>query len=152
YLKVCKEYINRVISSEPEVNWGENIVDAYNVLWDTILTCLDDLREYIQARKKVVSEFEAHMFWVKQALEADNVEDAAFYLKHALEDLIDMKSSVLVEKELADRLEEEFNTMLKVMEGVKAARKRAELFEETYPRLEKLVEEMIRKLKESNDT
>lgn len=150
YLKICKEYINRVVSSEPEVNWGESIVDEYNVLWDTILTCLDDLKEYIQTRKKVVSAFEAHMFWVKQALEADNVEDAAFYLKHALEDLLDMKGSVLVERELAGRIEEEFNAILKVMEGVKAAKKRAEIFEETYPKLEKLIEDIIRKLKDPN--
>lgn len=148
YLKLCKDYIKSVIGGEPEVeDWCGDLVDGYNVLWDTILTYLDDLRDYIQTRKKVISEFEAHLFWVKQVLEADNVEDAAFYLKHAIEDLIDMKSLTLIERELASRVEEQFSAILKVMEGVKAAKRRTELFEKTYPQLEKLLENMIKKLK-----
>ncbi|MEM1512503.1 MAG: hypothetical protein QXW47_09265 [Candidatus Jordarchaeales archaeon] len=148
YLKLCKDYIKSVIGGEPEVeDWCGDLVDGYNALWDTILTYLDDLRDYIQARKKVISEFEAHLFWVRQVLEADSVEDAAFYLKHAIEDLIDMKSSALLERDLANRVEEQFSAVLKVMEGVKAAKRRTELFEKTYPQLEKLLENMIKKLK-----
>lgn len=153
YLKLCKDYIKSVICGEPEVEgWYGDLVDGYNVLWDLILTYLDDLRDYIQARKKVISEFEAHMFWVRQVLEANSAEDAAFYLKHAIEDLIDMKSSALIEKDLASKVEEQFSAVLKVMEGVKAARRRAELFEKTYPKLEKSIEAMIKKLKELKES
>ncbi len=149
YLKLCKDYIKVVIGGEPEVkDLHGDLVDGYNVLWDIILAYLDDLKDYIQARKRVISEFEAHLFWVRQVLEADSAEDAVFYLKHAIEDLIDMKSSAIIERDLASRVEEQFSAVLKVMEGVKAARRRAELFEETYPKLEKSLENMIKKLKE----
>ncbi len=150
YINLCKNYIERVISAEPEIEgWGGDLVEGYSTLWDILLAYLDDLRDYIQARRRVISEFEAHMFWVKQVLEAENIDDVAFYLKHAIEDLIDMKSSVIVERDAASRVEEQFSVVVKVMEGVRAARRRAEIFEETYPKLESFLEAMLKKLKGS---
>ena len=148
YLNLCKEYIKMVTMKEPEIkNWKGDLIDGYNALWDTILSYLDDLREYIEARKKVISEFEAHLFWMKQLLETNNVGDAFFYLKQAMEDLVDMKSAATIEKEVAERIEEQTQFILKLMEGVKATKRRVELFEKYYPQLEKMLEKMICMLK-----
>jgi len=148
YLNLCKEYIKMVTMKEPEIkNWKGDLIDGYNALWDTILSYLDDLREYIEARKKVISEFEAHLFWMKQLLETNNVGDASFYLKQAMEDLVDMKSAAIIEKEVAERIEEQTQFILKLMEGVKATKRRVELFEKYYPQLEKMLEKMICMLK-----
>lgn len=103
--------------------------------------------EYLELRKRAINEFFSHLFWVKQAITATNAEETFFYLRNALEGLIDMETLIRRENELAINFDKKIKAIREFINFVEETEQELEDYKKVYPELLQKLEEIIKTIK-----
>jgi hypothetical protein len=115
-------------------------------------TYLQRITEYLEIRKRAMNEFLSQLFWIKQALSSTKSEEASFYLRTALEGLIDMETLLNRETELLINFEKNVQTIRSFLKFVEETKKEIQNYKKAYPELINKLDEIIKNIKETPKT
>ncbi len=108
---------------------------------------LQRITDYLELRTRAINDFLSHLFWLKQALGSPNPDETSFYLRNALEGLIDMETLLNRETELLINFEKNVQTINSFLEYVKETKKELYNYQKLFPELISQLEEIINNIK-----
>ncbi len=151
YLELCQRLTDEIRKRfNGEIESAEAIrehAEKYLEMAEDIQIHLQRIIEYLELRKRAINEFFSHLFWVKQAITATNVEETFFYLRNALEGLIDMETLVKRENELAINFDKKIQAIRGFIDLVEETGRELEDYQKFYPELLQKLEEIIKTIK-----
>ncbi|MHA1580572.1 MAG: hypothetical protein ACTSUQ_13230 [Candidatus Freyarchaeota archaeon] len=147
YVDLCQSLIREMREKhEVEIDSAEFMRDhseKYMELAEDSQIYLQRIAEYLELRQRAVNEFISQLFWVKQALSAKDPEETSFYLRNALEGLIDMETLLRRETELLVNFEERVQAIRNFIDLVDKTKKEIESYQKFYPKLILKLEEIV---------
>jgi hypothetical protein len=153
YLESCQK-----LTGEMRKKYGAEIDSAEFIkkhsekqleLAEDIKIYLERITEYLELRKRAVNEFLSQLFWINQSLNSTNSEEISFYLRNALEGLIDMETLLTRENELLINFEKNAQTIKVFLDFVEETKKEIENYQKVYPELINKLEEIIKNINET---
>jgi len=153
YLELCqkltvemrKKYDVEIYSAEFIREHSEKQLE----LAEDIKIYLQRIIEYLGLRKRAVNEFLSQLFWINQSLNSTNSEEISFYLRNALEGLIDMETLLTRESELLINFEKNVRTIKNFLDFVDETKKEIENYKNFYPELINKLDEIIKNINET---
>ncbi|MFB0563344.1 MAG: hypothetical protein ACETWM_19260 [Candidatus Lokiarchaeia archaeon] len=118
-------------------------------LAEDIRIYIQRITDYLELRKLAFNDFLSHLFWLKQASISENLEDVSFYLRNALEGLVDMENLLKRETESLINFEKNVRTIKDFLDYVKETKKELENYQKLYPELILKLEEIIENIKKT---
>lgn len=118
-------------------------------LAEDIRIYLQRITDYLELRKRAFNDFISHLFWLKQALSSENLEEISFYLRNALEGLVDMETILKRETDLLINFEKNVQTIRDFLNYVVETKNELESYQKLYPDLILKLEELIENIKKT---
>lgn len=150
YLELCQK-----LTGEMRKKYGAEI-DSPQFLWEhsekqlelaeDIKNYLQRITEYLELRKRTINEFFSQLFWINQSLNASDYEEISFYLRTALEGLIDIETLLTRAAELLINFEKNAQTIKNFLSFIEETKKEVENYQKIYPELINKLEEIIKNI------
>ncbi|MEM3585823.1 MAG: hypothetical protein QXO71_00755 [Candidatus Jordarchaeaceae archaeon] len=153
YLEMCQKLTGEIRKKYGvEIDSAEFILEHSEKqleLAEDIKIYLERITEYLELRKRTFNEFISQLFWINQSLKASNYEEIAFYLRTALEGLIDAETLLAREKELLMNYEKNAQIIKSFLDKVEETKKEIEEYKKLYPELINKLEQIIKYVNEA---
>lgn len=118
-------------------------------LAEDIRIYIQRITDYLELRKRAFNDFLSHLFWLKQALSSENLEEISFYLRNALEGLVDMETILKRETDLLINFEKNVRNIRDFLNYVGETKNELESYQKLYPDLILKLEELIENIKKT---
>lgn len=153
YLELCqkltaemrKKYDAEIDSAEFIRGHSEKQLE----LAEEVKIYIDRITEYLELRKRAINEFLSQLFWINQSLNSTNSEEIYFYLRNALEGLIDAETLLIRQNELLINFEKNAQTIKEFLDLVEETKKEIENYQKVYPELINKLEKIIKSINET---
>ncbi|MBS7250346.1 MAG: hypothetical protein KIH08_07120 [Candidatus Freyarchaeota archaeon] len=154
YLELCQRLTDKIRKRfDGEIESAEAIrehAEKYLEMAEDTQMHIQRIIEYLELRKRAINEFFSHLFWVKQAITATNAEETFFYLRNALEGLIDMETLVRRENELTINFDKKIQDIREFIDFVEETQRELEDYQKFHPELLQKLEEIMKTIKKTS--